>query len=58
VDSVLAAEAAILVELELFGRVFLVLHRVVVSLLAFVAAQYNLNAHVGTSIFVCLPALY
>ena len=43
--SVLAAEAAILIELQPIGVVFLVLERIVVSLLALGARQCNLNPH-------------
>jgi hypothetical protein len=56
VDSVFAAEAAILVHFQLFGRVLLVFHGVVVSLLAFVASENDLYAHFGTSI--CLPPCF
>jgi hypothetical protein len=55
---VFAAEAAEFVHFQFLGCVLLVFHRVVVSLLALVAAEYNLDAHIGTSILVCLPALY
>jgi hypothetical protein len=52
VDSVFAAEAAILVHFEFFGGVLLVLHGVVVSLLALVASEYDFDAHIGTSILL------
>lgn len=42
---VLAAEAAILIELEPVRVVLLVLERIVVSLLALGARQCNLNPH-------------
>ena len=48
--SVLAAEAAILVELDTIRSVLLVLHRVVVALLAFGAGKRDLDSHFGTSI--------
>jgi hypothetical protein len=54
---VFAAEAAEFVHFQLFGCVLLVLHRVIVSLLALGTPENNLNAHIGTSIFICLPAL-
>jgi hypothetical protein len=51
VDSVFAAEAAILVHLELIRGVLLVFLGVVVALFAFVTAENNLYAHFGTSIY-------
>jgi hypothetical protein len=45
VKRVLAAETAVLVELQTIGVVLLVLERVVISLLAFGAGQSDLNAH-------------
>ena len=49
----LPAEGAVLVHLQTIGVVLLVLYRVVVSLLALVAAQRDLYAHlVGTSLFI------
>ena len=48
--SVLAAEAAILVEFDTIRSVLLVLHRVVVALLAFGAGKRDLDSHFGTSI--------
>jgi hypothetical protein len=45
VYGVLAAEAAILIELEPVRVVLLVLERIVVSLLALGARQCNLNPH-------------
>ena len=45
VYGVLAAEAAILIELEPVRVVLLVLERIVVSLLALSARQCNLNPH-------------
>jgi hypothetical protein len=53
----LAAEGAILVSLEFFGRIFLVLHGVVVPLLALAASQGDLDPRTcfrhffGTSLF-------
>jgi hypothetical protein len=41
--GVLAAEGAILIHLELFGRIFLVLHGVVVPLLALCASERHLD---------------
>ena len=49
-QSMLFAEAAVLVHLETVGIVLLVLHRIVVSLLALRAGQRYLNAHNGTSL--------
>ena len=43
--GVLLAERTILVQLELVGRVLLVLEGIVVSLLALGARQCNLNPH-------------
>jgi hypothetical protein len=43
----LAAEAAILIKLELLGGVLLVLDCVIVALFALRAAQGNLNPHFG-----------
>ena len=45
VKGMLLAETAILAHFQSVGIVFLVLHRVVVSLLALVASQSNLHAH-------------
>ena len=42
---VLLAESAVLVHLQSVGTVFLVLHCVVVSLLAFCARQSDFNSH-------------
>ena len=42
-NRVLAAEGAILVHLELVGRIFLVLHGVVVPLLALAASEGDLD---------------
>jgi hypothetical protein len=56
-NSMLAAEAAILVQFQTVGRILLVFNRVVVSLLALVATQCNANAHNnGTSCSVYLSA--
>ena len=44
-DSVLLAESAILLHFETVRVVLLVLHRVVVSLLAFVASERDLDSH-------------
>ena len=49
-ESMLAAEAAVLVHLKTIRIIFLVLHRIVVALLAFAAGESDLNSHVvGTS---------
>lgn len=53
--GVLAAETTILVQLKTIGRVLLVLCRVVVPLLAFVASEGNFDSHYGTSNSYCLP---
>jgi hypothetical protein len=45
VDGVLAAEAAVFVHLKALGRVFFVFYGVVISLLALVASQSDLDAH-------------
>jgi hypothetical protein len=45
VQRVLAAEAAVLVELKTIGIVLFVLEGIVISLLAFGAGQSDLNAH-------------
>ena len=65
-DGVLLAEGAVLVQLELVRGVLLVLHRVVVSLLALVASERDLNAHLTAPPYLlsskqigtgdCLPA--
>ena len=52
-ESVLAAEAAILVELQPIRVVLFVLERIVVPLLTFGASQCNLNAHGRASLFLC-----
>src|SRR5699024_5994175 len=49
-QSMLFAEAAVLVHLKTVGIVLLVLHGIVVSLLALSAGQRYLNAHNGTSL--------
>ena len=55
-QSVFAAETTILLELKTIGSVFLVLHRVVVSLLAFIASKRDFYSHYGTSnSFASLP---
>lgn len=46
---VLAAELAVFVHFKSVGIVFLVLGRVIISLLAFRAGEGNFNAHFGTS---------
>ena len=48
-EGMLAAEAAVLVELETIGIVLLVLEGVVVPLLALGAGQCDLDAHVSNS---------
>ena len=45
VNSLLLAESAILLHFETVRVVLLVLHRIVVSLLAFVASECDLHAH-------------
>ena len=45
VDGMLPAERAVLLHLQTIRVVLLVLDRVVVSLLALIAAQRDLNAH-------------
>ena len=45
VDRVFAAEGAVLLHLQAVRVVLLVLDRIVVSLLALVASQSDLNAH-------------
>jgi len=55
-ERVLAAEAAVLFQFELFRGVLFVLAGVVVTLLAFVAPENNFDAHIGTSNY-CLPVL-
>ena len=47
VESMLAAEAAILVQFKTIRIVLLVLHRVVIALLAFAAGESDLNSHVS-----------
>ena len=49
VERMLAAEFAVLVHFKSVGVIFLVLGRVVVSLLALAARQCDLNSHFGTS---------
>jgi hypothetical protein len=44
-QGVLLAERAILAELELVGRVLLVLEGIVVSLLALIASERDLDSH-------------
>ena len=44
-ESMLAAEAAILVHLKTIRIVLLVLHRVVIALLAFAAGESDLDSH-------------
>ena len=69
-DGVLLAEGAVLVQLKLVRGILLVLHRVVVSLLALVASERDLNAHLTAPPYLlssvcqkrheagdCLPAL-
>jgi hypothetical protein len=56
VDSVFAAEAAVFVHFQLFRGILLVFRRVVITLFAFVASKHDFDAHIGTSIYNCLPA--
>ena len=55
-DSVLLAESAILLHFQTIGVILFVLHGVVVSLLAFVASERDLNSHVRHLLNTCLPA--
>jgi hypothetical protein len=48
----LLAEPAILVSLQPVRRVFLVFHRIVVTLLALRAGKSDFNPHNGTSIWI------
>ena len=48
-DSMLSAEAAVLVHLQTVGIVLFVFHRVVIPLLALCAGERYSNAHSGTS---------
>ena len=52
----LLAELAVLVHLYTITGIFLVLHRIVVSLLAFVASERDLNSHIRHLLNTCLPA--
>ena len=56
VHSLLFAESAILFQFDTVGVVFLVLHGVVVSLLALVASERDLNSHIRHLLNTCLPA--
>ena len=56
VQGLLLAESAVLFQFDTVGVVFLVLHGVVVSLLAFVASERDLNSHVRHLLNTCLPA--
>ena len=56
VHSLLFAESAILFQFDTVGVVLLVLHGVVVSLLAFVASERDLNSHIRHLLNTCLPA--
>ena len=56
VHGLLLAESAILFQFDTVGVVFLVLHGVVVSLLAFIASERDLNSHVRHLLNTCLPA--
>jgi hypothetical protein len=51
VQSVTAAETTVFVSLQPVRRVFLVLERVVVALLALAAAQGYFDSHNGSSLF-------
>jgi hypothetical protein len=44
-----AAETAVFVQLQTIRRVLLVFHRVVISLLAIVASEYDFDSHCGAS---------
>jgi hypothetical protein len=57
--GVLSAERAVLLKLKFFARIFLVLHGIVVSLLAFLASESNFDSCVcshsyGTSCIILL----
>ena len=56
--GMLSAEGAIFLKLKLFARVFLVLHGIVVSLLAFLASESDFNScicsHLRHLLFVLL----
>ena len=54
VYGVLTAEPAILVEFKPIRRVLFVFHRVVVSLLTFVASECDFYSHSGPPIFASL----
>ena len=56
VHGLLLAESAILFQFDTVGVVFLVLHGVVVSLLAFVASERDLHSHCRHLLNFCLPA--
>ena len=50
--SMLFAESAVLVHFKSVGIIFLILHGIVVSLLAFAACKCDLNSHIGTSVLI------
>jgi len=52
VESVLAAELAVLVKLDSVRVVLLVFLGVVIALLAFSTSECNFNSHFGTSYFI------
>jgi hypothetical protein len=49
----LTAETAELFHFKSVGVIFLILDRVVVSLLAFAASECDLYSHIGTSVIFC-----
>ena len=51
-ESVLAAESAVLVHFDPVGVILLVFLGVVIALLAFCAGECNFNSHFGTSYFI------
>ena len=53
--GVLSAERAILAAFKTIRSILLILDRVVVSLLALVASERDLNAHVRHLLKSCLP---
>lgn len=49
----LTAETAELFHFKSVGVIFLILDRVVISLLAFAASECDLYSHIGTSVIFC-----
>ena len=49
----LTAETAELFHLKSVGVIFLILDRVVISLLTFTASECDLYSHIGTSVIFC-----